>query len=128
MVEHLEGLEMTAFENTPLVYVPTVTNNLLQQWPGPRFTAYLRRALYVELNKRYERGFLFSTGTVTHCCVDLAVKMGAKEIVLLGADFSFPKNKSHTNITGPQSEKERLPTAESGPKKDAPSSRTACDG
>ncbi len=31
-----------------------------------------------------------------HPAVDLAVKMGAENVILMGVDFAFPGNRSHT--------------------------------
>ena len=44
--------------------------------------------------------FLFSgAGTVTITCVDLAVQSGFKNILILGADFSYHKGKSYASGT-----------------------------
>lgn len=80
---------------TTLVYAPAVHPDVLARWPGPRRVAYTSEACYGELAAREPRGTLFVSGTVTHCAVDLAVRGGAAEVVLHGADFSFPRGLSH---------------------------------
>lgn len=82
-------------QGTALVYFPLVHPDVLAAWPGTRVCAYARHPLYAELAQRWPRGCLFSSGSVLHPAVDLAVKSGAAEVVLLGADFCFPHNKSH---------------------------------
>ena len=43
----------------------------------------------------HEKGGLFFSGTVFLAAVDFAVKVGAKPIVLIGADFSFLDTQTH---------------------------------
>ncbi len=40
---------------------------------------------------------LFNAGSVIHPAIDLACYLGAIQIIMLGTDFSFTKNKSHAN-------------------------------
>lgn len=94
---HFSMADLPAFRETPLVYVPTVHEALLSQWPGPRLTAYLRTPHFAELREQIPKGSLFCSGTVTHSAVDLAVQMGCHEIVLLGADFCYPQQRSHVD-------------------------------
>ena len=91
-----DDLHFDDFEHVPLVYFPLVTEALLSSWQGPRFTAYSSGELYQEINEKYPRGRLYSGGSVIHPAIDLAVKMAAKKILLLGTDFSFPDGQSHT--------------------------------
>ena len=41
------------------------------------------------------RGILWSSGSVTHAAVDLAVRMGARRVELFGADFATPRGRTH---------------------------------
>ncbi|MBW2011805.1 MAG: motility associated factor glycosyltransferase family protein [Deltaproteobacteria bacterium] len=88
-------IDLSLFEGKPLVYFPIVHEDVLKLWPGKRLTAYPNHSLYKTLIKKHPRGILYSSGSVLHPCVDLAVKMGASKMVLLGADFSFPGRQSH---------------------------------
>lgn len=90
-----EGFSLSPFRNTPLVYFPSVSAEVLNLWPGPRLTAYPDSEAYRALSEVYPKGHLVSSGSVLHPAVDLAVKMGANPIILLGTDFSYPGGKSH---------------------------------
>lgn len=80
----------------PLVYFPDVAPAVLGRWPGPRLCAYGAGVPHhAALGRTHPRGCLFAAGSVLHPAVDLAVRMGAREVVLLGADFAFPRRLSH---------------------------------
>lgn len=82
-------------EHTALVYFPRLSAQVLQFWPGPRFGAYSQSHFYDALNASHPRLRLFTNGSVIHPAVDLAVHLNAKDITLLGCDFSYPFNKTH---------------------------------
>lgn len=90
-----EGLDLAPLANTGLVYSPLVHRKTLQAWPGKRFAVAINQPSYRDFDQKHPRGKLFSSGSVLHPAVDLAVKMGAKNVVLAGADFSFTKGQSH---------------------------------
>lgn len=92
----LDVLPAEKYNNIPLIYFPVVSSELLDFWQGPRYIAYSIGKLYDEINKKHPKGRLYCAGSVIHPAIDLSVKMGAKEVLLLGADFSFPEGKSHT--------------------------------
>ncbi len=77
----MDGLELPDPNPIALVYEPVVSPSLVSVWPGQRYFSVTHD--------------LWHQGTVTHAAVDLAVKMGAKSITLLGADFCHPSMKSH---------------------------------
>lgn len=87
--------DLSCCARVPLVYFPTVHKGVLAAWPGPRKVAYSSSGLFQKLRNRHPRAELFSSGSVIHPAVDLAVRMGASRIVLLGADFAFPGGRSH---------------------------------
>lgn len=91
----LFDLDLTPFATTPLVYFPIVHRDVLQRWPGLRYAAYGSSPLYESLLQQHPKGLLYAAGTVLHAAVDLAVKMGGSEIVMMGTDFSFPGRRSH---------------------------------
>jgi len=93
----LDCLDLSFYVNTPLVYFPVVKPSLLSLWQGPKYTAYSTGELYDEINNKYPRARLYCGGSVIHPAIDLSVKMGAKKIILLGADFSFPMGKTHAH-------------------------------
>ena len=79
----------------PLVYFPRLEHQFLTQWPGKRYCSYSDSELYHQYKTHYPKSALFTGGSVIHPAVDLSVKMGANEVVLLGADFGFPDNKTY---------------------------------
>jgi hypothetical protein len=72
-----------------------VVPEVLTRWPGARLVAYLSGQRYAVPRKEIPKGELQCPGTVTHAAVDLAVKMGAGEVTLVGVDFCFPGEHSH---------------------------------
>jgi hypothetical protein len=91
----LEHFSKTMDADIKLVYFPLVQNKVLKAWPGKRYSAYSASPMYVEVAKKIPKAKLYSGGSVIHPAVDLAVKMGSKDIILLGADFAYPLNRTH---------------------------------
>lgn len=91
----LDGFDLSPLSSTPLVYFPSLHREVLRLWPGPLLTAYPEHPLYKELFKDFPKEKLFSSGSVLHPTVDLAVRMGAAKIILLGADFAYPYDQTH---------------------------------
>ena len=83
-------------DEVPLVYAPMVPHATLASWPGPRLTTYSISPMYQFMRASHPRGMLHQGGSVIHPTVDLAVKMGCNEIILLGCDFAFPGGQTHT--------------------------------
>lgn len=88
-------LNMDDYINTALVYFPVIDASFLKSWKGKRYVSYSSSSLYDDINTEIPRGRLYSGGSVIHPAIDLSVKMGAKNIFLLGGDFSFPEGKTH---------------------------------
>ena len=78
-----------------LVYMPMLDPLVLQGWQGTRYAAYSASPIYQSLREQLPRGELYVGGSVIHPAADLAVKMGAMQITLFGADFAFPGDKTH---------------------------------
>ncbi|MHC8291374.1 motility associated factor glycosyltransferase family protein [Pseudomonas sp. XS1P51] len=89
-----------------LVYMPMVDPQVLDAWQGRRYTGYSASPIYRQLRQQWPKGELYGGGSVIHPTVDLAVKMGAAQITLFGADFAFPGDKTHAGWSdgdlGPQ--------------------------
>jgi len=96
----LEGYDLECFHNVPLVYFPRVPETVLAGWPGPRLTAYSGHAHYETIAKKYPRGRLYSSGSVLHTAVDLAVRMDAAAVILFGADLAFPRGEQYAHGAG----------------------------
>ncbi|WP_460147304.1 motility associated factor glycosyltransferase family protein [Pseudomonas sp. S2_A02] len=78
-----------------LAYMPMVDPQVLAAWQGLRYAGYSASPIYQQLRRQWPKGELYVGGSVIHPAVDLAVKMGAAQITLFGADFAFPNNKTH---------------------------------
>jgi hypothetical protein len=83
-----------AAEST-LVYGPLVHRDVLAAWPGPRVAFYDGHARTERLEREHPKARLWCAGSVLHPAVDLAVRMGAARVVLLGADFAHLGGRSH---------------------------------
>ena len=100
------GIDSALLAQIPLVYFPRVHPEVLNCWPGPRLAAYSSESGYQQQAAEIPKGKLYSSGTVFHPAVDLAVRVGAQKIVLLGADFSYPNGMSH--VPGSAHSKSRI--------------------
>jgi hypothetical protein len=80
-----------------LVYFPGIQPAILRNWGGGRLAALPAQPgrLEAALPGLPDKGRLFSSGSVLHPAVDLAVRLGAQRIVLLGADFCYPGRLTH---------------------------------
>ena len=78
-----------------LAYMPMVDPLVLEAWQGPRYASYSASPIYQQMRRQQPKGELYVGGSVIHPAVDLAVKMGAAQITLFGADFAFPNDKTH---------------------------------
>ncbi|AJO77261.1 motility associated factor glycosyltransferase family protein [Pseudomonas sp. MRSN 12121] len=78
-----------------LVYLPMVDPQILARWQGPRYVGYSASPIYGWIRQQLPKAQLYVGGSVIHPTVDLAVRMGAQQITLFGADFAFPMNKTH---------------------------------
>ena len=89
-----------------LVYMPMLDPLVLEDWQGTRHCSYSASPIYQSLRAQLPRGELYVGGSVIHPAADLAVKMGAAQITLFGADFAFPGDKTHAGWSdgdlGPQ--------------------------
>ncbi len=89
------SIQLDVLHDKFLVYFPVVHRDVLKLWAGRRLVSYSGSAFYKEFREQYPKGMLFSSGSVVHPSVDLAVRMGAARIALLGVDLSFPGGNSH---------------------------------
>lgn len=83
MMKHFRDIEIAP--SMALVYHDIVFPAIVDLWTGPRYKAN------ISTNPDSD---LLSGGSVLHTAIDLAVRMGAKEVVLLGADLCY-RDQSH---------------------------------
>lgn len=89
------GGELGLARDARLVYAPIVHGDVLRLWPGRRLCFVPALPRYARCAAELGRGQLWCSGSVLHPSVDLAVRMGASEIVLHGADFAFTRGRTH---------------------------------
>jgi hypothetical protein len=82
-------------QGVSLVYMPMIDPVVLQAWQGSRYVGYSVSPVYERICRQVPKARLHAGGSVIHPAVDLAVKMGASQVTLFGADFAFPANKTH---------------------------------
>lgn len=95
LVKHFDGLDPARHATVALAYAADVHRAALEAWPGRRVTFHFDLPRYRALEQDIPKGFLFCSGSVIHSAVDLAVRMGARNVVLFGADFCYPGAQTH---------------------------------
>ncbi len=81
--------------DTTLVYFPITPTEVLAGHRGRRVSARFGRCFEPPRPDSPTQPELFASGSVLHPATDLAVRMGAGEVVFYGADFGFPNGASH---------------------------------
>lgn len=92
-------LDIQTLKNVPLVYFPLLDNHFLKSWPGPRFVFLSSGGSFDEQAKLLGCSRLYCSGSVIHPSIDLARKLSARNILMLGADFSLIRDKTHVSGT-----------------------------
>jgi len=94
---YFEQADLKVCSEKFLVYFPVTPTVVLKLWPGKRFVADSKIGSCQNLTDRNSKAVLYTSGSVIHPAVDLAVNMGASRVILLGADFGYPNGKSHVD-------------------------------
>jgi hypothetical protein len=82
MVRHVEGARATGV----LVFHPAIPPGVLAAWKGARYVCW--------------DGDLFGGGSVVHHQIDLAWRMGARDVTLVGCDFGYPSANKASHVDG----------------------------
>ena len=96
-IDHKNGKNeiLSSFDKTEvLVYAPSIKPELIKLF-DKSYIFYCDNATFRQFDSINRHGRLFCSGTVSHCAVDLAVRMGMKEVILFGYDFAFLNNVTH---------------------------------
>ncbi|MFD1178866.1 6-hydroxymethylpterin diphosphokinase MptE-like protein [Paenibacillus puldeungensis] len=80
---------------TPLVFCPTIYNEILEEYRGPLYYAKFQNDVITQylFEEGEELPSFISTATVTGTAIQIAEYMGITEIILMGQDLSYPNNK-----------------------------------
>lgn len=92
---HLPVAELP--DSCKLVYFPITSAEILANFPGVRYVAMNETQMFASLRNQLGAARLFMHGSVIHPATDLAVQMGASEVVFFGADFAFSHQKTHAS-------------------------------
>jgi len=92
-------IDRAFYADIPLLYFPLLDHDFIKQWTGKRYVSFSTGQSFNPLSEHANKTRLYSGGSVIHPSIDAAVKLGAKEVLLLGADFSFINEKRHAEHT-----------------------------
>lgn len=82
-------------EHSALVYMVRTNPELIDVWQGPKYNAHSELERDDELAAQIPKTRLFLNGSVVQPAIHLAMKLGAKDITLLGTDFGYPGKKAY---------------------------------
>ena len=99
LIPHIEGIEEFS-KNIPLVADCVANRSFVEMYKGPRYYVFSTATLMV-VNSEDSVGDIWQIGgTVTSMAIDLAYRMGAKKIYLVGADLAYPDGVTFANGVG----------------------------
>lgn len=101
-------VNLSRLKEVPLVYFPLLEPQFLLKWPSKRYVTYSTGESFDDIALQFPKTRLYCGGSVIHPSIDLAVKMGAQKILLLGADFSLVNQQTHAKDTEILSERTLL--------------------
>lgn len=98
MHRQIEGLDT---KNIPLILLSTAAAEVADYYEGNVYLAYQKGYENAEKTAG-ERGYMtFETGgSVSTLAIDIAIRFGAKKIILSGMDMAYTKKRSHAAGTG----------------------------
>ena len=82
-----------------LLYFPLVAAEFVTQWQGDTYASFSSGDSFEPLVDHCDKTRLYSGGSVIHPSIDAVVKLGVKQILMLGADFSFINEQRHAEYT-----------------------------
>lgn len=85
-------------EEEKLVFSPSLHKDFIKIFKKS-YIFYCSSPMYKQFDEIKRHGRLFSSGTVAHAAVDLAVKMGMKELILFGFDFAITDKQTHAGYS-----------------------------
>lgn len=99
MIPHIEGYESFS-EDVPLIADCLTNRTYMDLYRGPKYYIYSEGAALV-VGKDKVVGDIWSYGgTVTSMALEVALKMGAKKVYMIGADLAYPEGVTYANGVG----------------------------
>ena len=96
-VVRLFEVDQEQLSTTSLIYFPSANSDVVAAWQHRRYSAIGGHSRFESYSRNKPSTILFSSGSVIHPAVDLAVRSGAENIYLAGADFGFPFELTHAS-------------------------------
>jgi len=96
-VVRLFEVDQEPLSTTSLIYFPSANSDVVAAWQHRRYSAIGGHSRFESYSRNKPSTILFSSGSVIHPAVDLAVRSGAENIYLAGADFGFPFELTHAS-------------------------------
>lgn len=86
-------------EGLPLVFAPIIYPRIIKEYKGPLIGFELDISFVRWFNQKigWDPGLLISGPSIANVCFDLAKKMGANPIVLVGQDLAYTDWKTHAD-------------------------------
>lgn len=98
MYRQVEGLED---DTIPLMLLCTGSKTVIDYYKGPIYLVYQHEYDAAEAVANKCGYQLFETGgSVTTTALDVSIRMGAKEVIFVGADMAYTDNRSHAGGIG----------------------------
>lgn len=100
VIGQIRGL---AEQSIPLLLLSTACTEFYRQYQGPKYMIYQQEFEPAEEKAKAENRQVYMTGgSVSTLALDVAIRLGAAEVVFLGLDLAFTDNKAHADDTSNQ--------------------------
>ena len=99
LIPHIEGVEEFS-EKIPLVADCVANSSFVEMYRGPRYYIFSTVTVMIAGIENAVGDIWEIGGTVTSMAIDLAYRMGARKIYLIGADLAYPDDVTYANGVG----------------------------
>lgn len=99
MIPHIEGYEAFS-EDVPLIADVVTNRRYIELYRGPRYYIFSEGAALVIGKEKVIGNIWTYGGTVTSMALEVALRMGAKKVYMIGADLAYPDGVTYANGVG----------------------------
>ncbi len=99
MIPHIEGYEEFS-EDVPLIADIVTNARYIELYRGPRYYIFSEGAALVIGKEKVVGGIWTYGGTVTSMALEVALRMGAKKVYMIGADLAYPDGVTYASGVG----------------------------
>lgn len=87
--------------DVPLIYIPTASKKVIHDYQGPKIVALQTKFSFSDfVSDRIDKGRVEVGESVSTLILDVAIRMGANPIIMIGQDLAF--TDGHTHVEGVQ--------------------------